>query len=96
MAGVGGRGGVKIRVHIERLILDGLPVERRQGPLVRASVEQELRRLLAAGGLADRLRRGGALPEVRAGDVQLAGKSQPARLGQQIARSVYDGIGRTI
>ena len=41
-----------IHLHIERLILDGLPIERAQGPHVQAAVEAELSRLLTENGLA--------------------------------------------
>ncbi len=86
-------GGPNIDLHIERLILDGLPLERSQGPLVQAAVQAELARLLAAYGLAASLQSGGALPSVRAGAIQLTAESSPTQLGQQIAQSVYAGIG---
>ena len=40
-----------IHLHIERLILDGLPIECAQGPHVQAAVEAELARLLTENGL---------------------------------------------
>ena len=43
---------MNIKLHIERLVLDGLPVTRSQGPLVQAAMEAELARLMAEGGLA--------------------------------------------
>ena len=86
---------MKIQVHIERLILDGLPLEKWQGPLVQAAVERELTRLLTAHGLAHELQSGGAVPQVRANGLQLANATHPTRLGQQIAQSVYSGLGRT-
>ena len=85
---------MNIHVHIERLILDGLPVERSQGLLVRAAVEQELTRLLAAHGLSDELRLGGALPRVKGDALSIGRETHPARLGRQIARALYAGIGR--
>lgn len=84
---------MNLSVHIERLILEGLPIMPGQGGLVRAAVEQELSQLLAAGGLSPELSAGGARPSVRAGDIQLANDMHPARLGRQIARAVYSGIG---
>ena len=38
---------MNINLHIERLILDGLPITRQQGPHVQAAVEAELTRLLS-------------------------------------------------
>jgi len=82
-----------IKVHIEKLVLDGLPVTRAQGPLVQAAVEAELSRLLSEGGLGSELAAGEAVPSVRAISINSVGKS-PAQIGRQIARAVYGGIGR--
>jgi hypothetical protein len=87
--------GPNIHLHIERLILDGLPIERSQGPVVQAAVEAELSRLLTENGLAADLQSGGAMPSVNANGIQLASASSPAQMGQQIAQSVYGGIGNT-
>jgi hypothetical protein len=84
---------MKIELHIERLILDGLSLETRHGPLVRAAVERELTRLIAAHGLGHEQQSGGAVPRVRASGIRLSNEAHPTRLGQQIARSVYSGIG---
>ena len=82
-----------IKVHIERLVLEGLPVERSQGPQVQAAVEAELSRLMSEGGLAPELASGGAVPSVRAESIRFNG-GNPAQMGRQIARSVYGGMGR--
>jgi hypothetical protein len=84
-----------IRVHIDRLILDGLPVTHHQGPLVQAAVEAELTRLFTENGFAADLQPAGAVPSVRADGIQLTSENSPARLGTQIAGSVYSGIGDT-
>jgi hypothetical protein len=84
---------MRINVHIERLVLDGLPVSRLQGPMVRAAVEGELSRLLSAGGLSHEFQYGGAVPAVRGGNLRLSGDRHPGKLGQQIAGAVYGGIG---
>ena len=87
--------GPNIHLHIERLILDGLPIERSQGPFVQAAVEAELSRLLTENGLAADLQAGGTVPSINAAGIQLAAGSSPAQMGRQIAQSVYDGIGNT-
>lgn len=69
-------------------------MERHHGPLLKAAVEAELGRLLAADGLADSLMSGGAMPSMRAPGIRLPSDSNPTRLGQQIGRAVYGGIGR--
>jgi hypothetical protein len=85
---------VNIRVRIERLILDGLPISAHDGPLVQASVEAELARLLAADGLAAGLAAGGAREALPAGALQLSEGVDAHGLGRQIAAAVYGRIGR--
>lgn len=85
---------MNINLHIERLILDGLPIEHHHGPLVKAAVEAELGRLLTAEGLTGGLISGGAMPSVSAPGIQLANNSSPRKLGQQIARALYGGISK--
>ncbi|MFI5101921.1 MAG: hypothetical protein ACHP9V_00980 [Terriglobales bacterium] len=82
---------MKIHLHIERLVLDGLPVD--QPRILRNALEQELAGRLMEGGLSPELRSGGAVPHVRGGAIELGQGSHPARLGTQIAGAVYRGIG---
>ena len=84
---------MRINLHIERLVLEGLPVTSSEGAQVRAAVEKELASLLAAHGLSHDLREGVAVPRVRAGGIQIGKESPPALLGQSIARAVHEGIG---
>ncbi len=86
---------MNINVNIKRLVLDGISFGPGQGARVKAAVEGELSRLLRNGGLASSLQSGGALPSVRAKSIQVGEDSNPSRLGQQIARSVYGGIGES-
>jgi len=81
------------RIQIERLVLDGLPVSRAQGPLVQAAVEAELSRLFTAGSLSPELLSGGAFPSLSAGAMPVAVGDTPSALGQRIARAVYGGLG---
>jgi hypothetical protein len=83
-----------IHLHIERLILDGLPIERGQGPHVQVAVEAELARLLSTNGLAEQFQSGGAVPSVRTPGMQVT-NTNATQIGQQIARSVYGGIGKS-
>jgi hypothetical protein len=84
---------MRINVHIERLILEGLPVTSLQGPEVGAAVETELACLLGDQGLSDELRQGANVASVRAGAIQIQKDSQPVRLAQGISRAVYDCLG---
>lgn len=85
---------MKINLQIERLILDGIQVAPHDRPLLQAAVEGELGRLMMAGGLSPELAAGAALPAVNGAGMQLSADAGPARLGQQIARAAYGGIGR--
>jgi hypothetical protein len=81
---------MKINLHIERLVLEGLPLERAQGPQVQAAVQQELTRLLGANGVAPGLP--GAMPYARGSEVSYSRESTPRQLGTQIAQSVHGGL----
>jgi hypothetical protein len=85
---------MNINLHIERLVLDGLNIGHGQGALVKAAVEAELGRLLREGGMSLDLSSGGAFPSVKAGSIMMGKEGNPSMVGQQIAKAVYDGIGR--
>ena len=84
---------MNINLHIERLVLDDMPVERNHAPFIQMAVEAELMRLLAENGLGAELQSGGMLPNVRANGIHLLADNTPAALGTQIAQSIYSGIG---
>jgi hypothetical protein len=81
-----------IRIHIERLILEGLPLGHHEGPLVHAAVEAELARLMGRGAPPPI---GGATARVTAPSISLTTNNSPTHLGQQIARSVHGSIKRS-
>lgn len=83
-----------IRVHIERLILDGVELGPGDAPKLQAAVEGELARLVGERGLAPEMSGGGALASVRGGAVQLGQADTPARLGRQVASAIHKGIGQ--
>ena len=83
---------MNIKLHIERLILDGVNIAPSQRHLLQASVETELTRLLTDRGLSPSLAQGPAVPRLSTGGIQLTGNN-PTQIGQQIAQSVYGGIG---
>jgi hypothetical protein len=85
---------MKVHLHIERLILDGLPVERRDAPLVQASIEAEIARLLSTEGIAPSLLSGGAIYAQPASSISVTSETTPAELGAQIAQAVYGGLGK--
>jgi hypothetical protein len=75
------------------LVLEGLPLDRAHGPQVQAAVQQELKRLLGANGVAPGLT--GALPSARGTEVSYSRESTPRQLGTQIAQSVHGGLSST-
>jgi hypothetical protein len=81
---------MNINVSIERLVLDGLPMNRTQGALVQVAVETELARLLAEQGLSDSS--ASAVPHLSASSIQITRDSRPAQLGHQIAQAVYRSL----
>lgn len=85
---------MKIHLHIERLVLDGLPVTVPQAAQIRSAIQEELAQLLLRQGLSDGLRGGIALPRVHAGTIQLGPDNSPAKLGSSIGRAIHEGIGR--
>jgi hypothetical protein len=83
---------MKISVHIERLVLEGLPVSSAQGARLGAAVERELARLVAAGGLAG-TGPGGAVARADAGTIRLRPRDNADAIGRKIALAAYRGIG---
>ncbi len=84
---------MNVNLRIDRLVLDGMEIAPEQCPVLQAAVETELSRLLTEGGLSPSLARGVAVPHLSVRDMQITGTSSPTEMGQQIARSVYGGIG---
>jgi hypothetical protein len=81
---------MNINVHIERLVLEGLPVSSAQGPRLQAALQSELARLLGERGLHHPP--GGAVPRLSAGSIRLASNGSSAQVGHQIARAVHRSL----
>lgn len=84
---------MKINLHIDRVILEGVNLKPGQQHLVQAGLEAEFSRLLKDRRLASGFTRNLAVPRVTASDIRLSGDNNPSQLGEQIAQSVYGGIG---
>jgi len=85
---------MKVKLQIERLVLDGIELTVDQQPVFTASLTAELTRLLAGGALQSHLVQGATLSRLSVGNVELTA-GNPQQLGLQIAQSVYRGIGPT-
>lgn len=83
---------MSVRIHIDRLVLDGVSVRAADRLRLQAAVEAELARLITSGGLAPELAQGIAVPAVRAPQIALAPHAKPAQLGASIAGAVYGGV----
>jgi hypothetical protein len=88
-----------IRVHIDRLVLDGIPLEAHGGNALRQAVTSELTRLLSTEGEPLGLSSsGGAVPRMSVGTVELARgqtgthRSAATVLGTQVAHAIYRGL----
>jgi hypothetical protein len=80
---------MNIVVHIERLVLDGVPVAQSERAKLRAALEAELTRLLAIRGLTPALLEGGTVLRMSAGKLQIDKNGDPEKLGRQIAQAVH-------
>lgn len=83
---------MNVSIHIERLILDGLFFEQRQGPLLQAAVERELTRLLADGNTVAQLSTDGSVASINGGAIHVVPGADAPGLGKQIATAVYGGL----
>lgn len=84
---------MNVRLHIERLILDDLPLRGSQQALVQGVVEQELARLIEVNGVGPDTMAGGARPSVPLTVMHMTEGGSPVQIGRQIAQAVYQGIG---
>ncbi|MDF0677318.1 MAG: hypothetical protein P0120_23725 [Nitrospira sp.] len=84
---------MNVRLHIERLILDDLPIVGSQRALVQGAVERELARLIEVNGVGPDTMAGGARPSVSPTVMHMAEGMTPVQLGRQIAQAVYQGVG---
>lgn len=85
---------MNIRVHIDRLILDGVTLSPAEQPHFQAAVQAELGRLLLEQGIASGLAGDTVVDSVRGGRVQFDSASSGQSLGRQVAHAVYGGIGK--
>jgi len=85
---------VNINLHIERLVLDGVSVERHQQAELKAAVETELGRLLMSNGIGPGVQSSNRFRVVSGDLISIDNTHKPASLGQQIGNVVYRGIGK--
>jgi hypothetical protein len=80
-----------IRLQIDRLVLDGIPLPAEQQRILRGALEGELTRLLETDGDPFRPSSGLALHRV-CGPMIDPASGDPVRLGHQLARAVHQSL----
>ena len=78
---------MNLNLHIERLVLEGLPATGDHAGIIQQAVAAELARRFAEGSLP-RLT-GGALKSISGGQIQLLTDHSPAQTGNQIACAIH-------
>lgn len=86
---------MKIELHIERLVLDGVLSDAGHGKRIGAAVTRELERLFRAGGLDAHLAGGGAMPSLAAPQIRIAPRERPEAVGRKIAGAVHASTANT-
>jgi hypothetical protein len=84
---------MKVRINIERLVLDVPAMNHAQGERLRTSLAAELTRLLGEGGLSREMLAGARLRTLSVDARPSSNPSSPATMGRQVASAVQDAIG---
>lgn len=79
-----------VNLHIEQLILEGIP-ERDRGA-VAEGVRRELGRLLNEGGIPAALLERGTIPAIDSSAYGTQKNAAPAATGVSIAQAIYNGM----
>ena len=87
---------MSLNIHIERLLLDGIPIGRHDARLIQAAVEAKLAELFAGDSGMPRINFRSALPHLRGANITLSTGFEPAAAGVQIARAVHSTIGEFV
>jgi hypothetical protein len=83
---------MNITIHIDRLVLDGLPLERSAGSMVQAGLEKELARLLVEQGLQSGWKQGGAVAALSAPSIALGTSAKPLEMGEAVGQAIHHAM----
>ena len=83
-----------LRVHIDRLVLDRLPLRRAEQGRVHDAAVAELELLWGAGVLRPEFCCGASMPLLRLGDIDIRDGASPEHIGRRIAHALYRGFSR--
>lgn len=85
---------MSVRLHIERLVLDGFTLTPAERARLLEATQAELGSLLASHGVPGHMAGGFATPVIRGGEVQQpAGAFEPVTFGRDLARALYGILG---
>jgi hypothetical protein len=83
-----------VRLHIERLRLDGLSITPAERAGLVDALQTELSRLIARDGISDAMAAGLSVPVLDGGTLVVPSPFDPAAFGRALACSLCAGIGR--
>lgn len=83
-----------LRIHIERLVLEGFGYSPRDAAHLESTLRAELAHRLSLGGVSDELRAGGSVGALNSAHISLPEKPSAAQSGRAIARAIDRGIGK--
>lgn len=82
----------RIDLHIEKLVLNGFRTG--DGERIRAAVQQELSRLLAARGISESPALDASCTRLKGGQIKIEPEMSAAAAGRQIALAIYGATKR--
>lgn len=85
---------MSLRIHIDRLVLDGFDYSARDAAHLESALQQELTQRLSTGALSEELTAGGSVDALRPAHVSLPDKPTPAQSGRAIGRAVHRSIAK--
>src|SRR5215472_11220111 len=83
---------MNLTIHIERLVLDGLPLGAHQASLVRAAIEAELAKLFCEQSHFVTTRGSATLSRLESNAVHFTHNAEPSAIGEQIAQAIHSSI----
>lgn len=85
---------MNVNLRIDRLILNGVDLESGEADTLRSAIRSELASMILRHGLEDRFVESHSSPGLRGNNVTVSTVNDPAKLGRQIAQSVYGAISK--
>lgn len=82
----------EVELHIEKLVLEGLPHTDRHR--IARAVEQELARLIAEGVFPQSIARSGEVSNIEGQSFKAEQGSSVEKIGSKVARGIYGGLKR--